>query len=100
MTSYSSHDDSTAFSWINVTTAAYQDDKQSEQMLHIVHSIAVVSLIISIVVSALTLLYFSRTTDNRAFWEKRMAERLVVYLAVCDLFYSINHLGRCQIVNP
>lgn len=69
----------------------------TEEEFMVVHSVASASLIISIVVSAGTLLYIFHTSKDQTFWKKRLCDRLVVYLAVCDLLFSISHLGEHSI---
>lgn len=57
----------------------------------LIHITGLVSLSISILVSA-SVLCFLNYPCRRSLWSRPIGERLVVYLAVCDLMYSISHV--------
>ena len=55
-----------------------------------IHVIAMTTCSVSSVVSMTILIYMFRTM-SRSFWRCTTGERLVVYLSICDLFYSFSH---------
>ena len=55
----------------------------------LIHVTALVSLAISILVSSAVLVYFNRPT--KCFYSKPIGDRLVFYLALWDLLFSISH---------
>lgn len=55
-----------------------------------IHITAISTCGISTLVSAAILLYMARTTTG-SFWACTIGERLVVYLSICDLGFSISH---------
>ena len=63
----------------------------SDKWTEILHSLAVVSLSVSILFSLGTVLYLFLSDRRISFWRRKIAERLVVYLALCDLLYSTEH---------
>ena len=64
----------------------------SDKWTEILHSLAVVSLSVSILFSLGTVLYLFLSDRRISFWRRKIAERLVVYLALCDLLYSTEHV--------
>ena len=54
---------------------------------YIIHISAITSLSISIVVSS-GVLYYLFVKTKGSFWKRHLGERLVVYLAICDLGFS------------
>ncbi len=83
------------------TSAPGDDDDDDDEGLPIyglgdyrfelLHVTALVSLSISIVVSASVLCYLNYPC-NCNMWSRPIGERLVVYLSVCDLLLSISHV--------
>lgn len=57
---------------------------------YLIHYTAIVSLVISILVSGSVVLYLQCRGVNLSL--KTIGERLTLYLAVCDLCYSISHV--------
>jgi len=57
----------------------------------ILHSSAIVSLSISIIFSAVVLLRLL-CPCRCDIWKRKIGERLVIYLAVCDLGFSVTHV--------
>ena len=90
-----------AMSWENTTvtmapTAAAWDLPvfgYPGSTFYVIHILAIACLSISILTSSGVLLYlFLRPSSHKAAFFKRPAgERLVVYLALCDLFFSTAH---------
>ena len=62
-----------------------------DTMFYIVHYTALCSLGISILASTGTLIYQQKSTSTKYFWKRKLGERLVVYLAITDLIYSVSH---------
>ena len=62
-------------------------------VFYAIHVTAIVCLTISILTSAGVLLYLLLYNDRSKvkFFKRPIGERLVVYLALCDLFFSIAH---------
>ena len=56
----------------------------------LLHVSAIVSLAISIIVSGAVILYLTRTCTPIG--RRTIGERLTIYLALCDLFYSLSHM--------
>ena len=75
------------------STKQYKELSEIRSWHNGIHATAVTSLAVSIIVSAGTLAYLVRNGSTVRFWKWRPSDRLVVYLAVCDLLYSINHIG-------
>lgn len=54
----------------------------------IIHVTAVISLTVSTSVSLFTLIYALRQSGNSTvFWKKKIADRFVIYLALCDFLW-------------
>ena len=67
-----------------------QQSRLSFDETQMVHSIAVGSLGVSLLFSLGTLAYMMCTGPR--LYKRKMAERLVFYLALCDLCYSTEHI--------
>jgi hypothetical protein len=84
-----------------VFTTTEQSDTPKEEILLpvyglpgyrflLIHVTALVSLVTSILVSSSVLLYLNRPI--KSFYSRPIGDRLVVYLALCDLLFSISHV--------
>ena len=60
-------------------------------VFYVIHGVAIVSLVTSILISAGLIIYMARSSQEN-FAQKQISERLVVYLAICDLGWSSSHL--------
>ena len=58
---------------------------------NLIHITGLVTLAISILVSFGVLLYTLVLSGKGSLWKRPVGERLVVYLAACDLAWSISH---------
>ena len=58
-----------------------------------VHIVAWIMLVTSIICSVITIIWQQRTASSKQFFRRKLGERLVVYLAVTDIFFSITHFG-------
>ena len=62
-----------------------------DTLYYSIHAVAIVSLVISIVSSVIVIVWQQRAASAGPFFKRKLAERLVVYLAITDLFFSIAH---------
>ena len=79
-----------------VTIPTFYDPKSyswvpRDTLFYIIHYTAICSLSISILASIGTLIYQQKSTTTKYFWKRKLGERLVVYLAITDLVYSVSH---------
>jgi hypothetical protein len=63
---------------------------------YMIHITAIVCLAISLITSVCVLIYLFMASKSKDLWKKPIGERLVVYLAVYDLCFSLAHeLDHC-----
>ena len=58
---------------------------------YLIHGTGLVFLAVSIIFSCGVLAYMLRPGRTISFYSELIGERLVVYLAICDLLYSVSH---------
>lgn len=57
------------------------------------HGVAWTALLISIICSIITIIWQHRTASAVSFYKRKLGERLVIYLAVSDIFFSVTHFS-------
>ena len=62
-----------------------------DTLWYTIHAVAIVSLTVSIISSVIVIVWQQKASSAKEFFKRKLGERLVVYLAVTDLFYSISH---------
>ena len=85
---------------VTLTTTEQSDTPKEEILVPVyglpgyrfllIHVTALVSLIISLLVSSRVLLFLN--WPIKSFYSRPIGDRLVVYLALCDLLFSISHI--------
>lgn len=63
-----------------------------DHMWYTVHITAVFSLGVSLIASTSVVCYLFLTNPEKRFFKWRLSERLVIYIAFSDLFYSLEHI--------
>lgn len=79
-------------------TVQYENEKETSSipkdwLYYFVHIVAWVILIISITCSITVIIWQQRTASAKNLFQRKIGERLVVYLAITDLLFSVVHFG-------
>ena len=57
------------------------------------HVIALIALFVSMLCSVIVIIWQQKTASHREVFKRKLGERLVVYLAVTDLLFSMSHFS-------
>ena len=84
--------------WLDTTTSAAQNFSTQQTLVvpldwvfYLVHYIAIISIVISIICGIAVLILHARSKDC-TFWKRRLGERLYVYQAWTDLAFNLCHI--------